>query len=84
MPMIVHAAYEDNGKIIAVVATQSTRNQEGQGPTTSQEGPRPRFQERPGISVGDFEVPANFVDKKMSEILAGLHVDAATGRLIEG
>lgn len=85
MPMIVHVAYDENGKILAVVATQPTASPEEPRPTTSREGPRgPRFQERPGVSAGDFEVPEKFADKKMSEILSGLHVDVATGHLIEG
>jgi hypothetical protein len=74
-PFTVSVAYNENGKIVAVVATQ---------PTGSQEGPRLSFQDRPDVAVGQFEVPANYADKKMSEILSGLHVDAATGRLTEG
>lgn len=73
-PLTVNVAYNENGKIVAVVAAQ---------PSGSQAGPTLSFQDRPGVAVGQFEVPTNYADKKMSEILSGLRVDAATGRLIE-
>jgi hypothetical protein len=76
MSKTIHAAYDKDGKIVAAVAAVPTGGQ-----AESPAGPRPS--EGPGVSVGQFEVPAKFAGKTMREYVDLLRVDAATQRLVE-
>jgi hypothetical protein len=68
----IHIAYDENGRIVAAVEI---------APPGEQPGPRPT--EGPGVSVGEFEVPAEFADKKMIEYVDLLRVDAAARQLVK-
>lgn len=72
MPTTIHVTYDENGKIIAAVAATSPGEQAGPRPTAG-----------PGVSVGQFEVPAKFADKQLIEYVERLRVDAAAHRLVE-
>jgi hypothetical protein len=67
MPKMIHIVHGDDGKIIAA--------------SESKNPPRPRH--IPGLTVGEFEVPAKFLDKKMHEYIPLLVVDIAARHLRE-
>jgi hypothetical protein len=76
MSKMIHVAYDEDGKIVAAVAAAPTGGQAG-----SPAGPKPG--EGPGVTVGQFEVPAKFAGKTIREYVDLLRVDAAAQRLVE-
>jgi hypothetical protein len=63
MSTTIHVAYDDEGKILAAVAASA-----------GEQGPKPT--EGPGVSVGQFEVPAKFAGKKLIDYVDLLRVEA--------
>jgi|HubBroStandDraft_6_1064221.scaffolds.fasta_scaffold28202_4 hypothetical protein len=67
MPKMIHIVHGDDGKIIAA--------------SESRNPPRPLHMQ--GLTVGEFELPAKFKDKKMNEYVPLLVVDVAARHLRE-
>jgi hypothetical protein len=67
MAKILHIVHRDDGEIIAA--------------SESKNPPRPV--QNQGMTVGAFEVPAKFADKKMHEYVPRMMVDVSAGRLKE-
>jgi len=67
MAKMIHIVHGDDGKIIAA--------------SESKNPPRPMHMH--GLTVGEFEVPAKFKDKRMHEYIPLLVVDVAARHLRE-
>ncbi len=78
----IYIVHDHEGKILAASEFENHgRPLHHEGKIAS--GARVRPEMRPGVRVGEFEIPAKFVEKKMHEYIPLLKVDITTQRLKE-